>query len=161
MTRAPAETDGLAERIAELGGRAGQEIGVTAWERFDQASVACYAALVGETHWIHTDAERAARSRFGSTVVQASLLMARFGAWIEACGVWLPEPAVPINYGYDRVRMLSPLRVGEPVRGRVALGRFALSARSVRMDLHVEAERPGGGKPVISAEWIVMFQLEG
>jgi acyl dehydratase len=149
----------LATGLASLRARVGSEIGRTDWENFDQAQVSAYGAMTGENLWIHTDPVRAAGSRFGSTIVQASLLMARFGSWIQACGAWLPEPAVPVNYGYDRVRILGALPVGERVRARVVLQKLTETAGAVRMQILLEVQRPNQDRPVISAQWIVMFLL--
>ncbi|MFT8244747.1 MaoC/PaaZ C-terminal domain-containing protein [Roseomonas sp. BN140053] len=160
----PAEAtgrDAVAAALGALRGRVGEELGTTAWESHDLAAIRAYGALTGEDLWIHTDAERAAASRFGAPLVQASLLMARFGAWIRAVGAWLPEPAVPLNYGYDKVRILGALKAGEPVRGRVVLqGLRDAPGPMVRLHLGVSAERESGGRPVIAAEWIVAFLLD-
>lgn len=149
----------LAGSLARLRMGVGTEMGLSAWESFDQAAVTAYGAMTGEDLWIHTDPVRAAGSRFGGCVVQGSLLMARFGSWIQACGAWLPEPALPLNHGYDRVRMLGALPVGEPVRGRVVLRQLTESPGMVRLHLLLEVLRPDAERPVISAEWIVVFLL--
>ena len=149
----------LAASLARLRGCVGAQIGVTQWESFDQAEVSAYGAMTGEDLWIHVDPVRAASSRFGSTIVQASLLMARFGSWIQSCGAWLPEPAVPVNYGYDRVRILGALPVGERVCTRVVLRQLTETTGAVRLHLLLEVQRPDTDRPVISAEWIVMFLL--
>ena len=149
----------LADSLARLRTCVGAQIGLTPWECFDQAAVSAYGAMTGEDLWIHVDPVRAASSRFGATIVQPSLLMARFGAWIQACGAWLPEAAVPVNYGYDRVRILGALPVGEPVRARVVLQQLTETTDAVRLHLLLEVQRPEIDRPVISAEWIVIFQL--
>lgn len=149
----------LAASLTRLRGCVGTEIGVTQWERFDQTEVSAYGAMTGEDLWIHVDPVRAASSRFGSTIVQASLLMARFGCWIQACGAWLPEPAVPLNYGYDRVRILGALPVGERVRTRVVLQQLTETTSAIRLHLLLEVQRPNNDRPVISAQWIVAFLL--
>ncbi len=159
MNRHTPEPLTLALSLASLRARVGGEIGLTEWESFHQAQVSAYGAMTGEDLWIHNDPVRAAGSRFGATIVQASLLMARFGAWIQACGAWLPEPAVPVNYGYDRVRILGALPVGEPVRARVALRQLTETPGAVRLEILLEVQRPDKDRPVISAEWIVMFLL--
>lgn len=155
----PPDLPALAASLARLRGSVGAEIGRTEWESFGQAEVSAYAAMTGEDLWIHTDPVRAAGSRFGSTIVQASLLMARFGSWIEVCGAWLPEPAVPVNYGYDRVRMLGALPVGERVRARVVVRQLTETASAIRVHLLLELQQPDNERPVMSAEWIVMFLL--
>jgi len=156
LTPEQANLDNILSRLRTC---VGGDVGITEWEHFDQEQVWTYGAMTGEDLWIHCDPVRASASQFGSTIVQASLLMARFGSWIQACGAWLPEPAVPVNYGYDRVRILSTLPVGEPVRARVVLEQLTESAGAVRMHLLLELERAGHDKPVISAQWIVVFLL--
>ena len=130
---------------------------VTAWERFSQDEVDAYGALTGEQMWIHTDPVRAAASPFGGTIVPSSLLMARFGVWLEAAGFWLPEPAVPLNYGFDRVRILRGLPTGAAVRGRLQLRRLEDQAAMVRLFVDVAAEAEDSGKPILAAAWIVAF----
>lgn len=145
--------------LATLPSRVGTELGVTDWERFDQAQVDAYAALTGEDLWIHTDPARAAGSPHGGTIVQSSLLMARFAAWIRETGPWLPEPACPLNYGYDRVRIPAALRTGAAVRGRVVLTAFTRRAPG-QMQAHIaiKAERDDA-TTVIAADWIIVFAL--
>lgn len=144
--------------LAALRGRVGAGAALTAWERFDQAAVDAYGRLTGESLWVHSDPARAAASGFGGTIVQSSLLMARFGAWIQAVGLWLPEPATPLNYGYDRVRIPGALRVGEAVRGRVSLASMPEPrAGMIRLELDVVAERDSEARPVLAARWLVAF----
>lgn len=142
--------------VAALRQRAGQPA-VTAWERFGQPAVDAYGALTGEDMWIHTDPVRAGRSRFGGTIVQSSLLLARFGGWIRQVSLWLPEPAVPLNYGYDRIRIPGALPVGARVRGRIVLDALREErAGRVRLELSVTAELDDA-RPVLVAQWLVVF----
>ena len=87
----------VAAQLDRLQSKVGTELGVTDLERFTQAQVDEYAALTGEDLWVHTDPVRAASSPYGGTIVQATLLIARFGAWIRHTGPWLPEPASALN----------------------------------------------------------------
>ncbi len=143
--------------LDELRQAAGGNPALTEWERFDQSAVDAFGAMTGEDMWIHTDPARAVGSAFGGTIVQSSLLMARFGAWLRQAGLWLPDPAVPVNYGFDRVRILRGLRTGEAVRGRIHLRQLEERPAMVRLLLDVTAEGKAGGKPILSAEWIVAF----
>ncbi len=149
----------LEAALHRLRGLAGGQPAFSAWERFDQDAVDAYAALTGEDLWIHTDPARAAASPFGGTIVQASLLMARFGAWLRDTGFWLPGPAVPLNYGFDRVRILRGLPTGAPVRSRIQLRELDERPPMLKLHVAVVAERDDGGRPVLAAEWIVAFQL--
>jgi len=145
-------------RLDALRGRVGAPPSLTEWERFDQAAVDAYGAITGENLWIHTDPARAAASAYGGTIVPSSLLMARFGAWLQAVGLWLPEPATPLNYGYDRIRVPGSLRVGAAVRGRLALTALTEDRPgAIGLTLDARAEGEDGAKPIIVATWRVMF----
>ena len=146
------ELEALRERV-------GASADLTPWERFDQAAVDAYGALTGESLWVHTDPVRAVAAGFGGTIVQSSLLMARFGAWMQAVGLWLPSPATPLNYGYDRVRIPGALRVGEAVRGRVSLASIREQRLGmVRLELDVLAECDREAPLVLTARWLVAFK---
>ena len=145
--------------VKALHSRVGTEMGVTPWERFDQAQVDAYAALTEEDLWIHTDTTRAAASPYGGTLVQASLLMARFGAWVRQTGPWLPGPASALNYGYDRVRIPSSLRTGAAIRGRIVLTDLVQRSPSLlQARIGVTGEREDT-QTVIAADWIIVFVL--
>ncbi len=140
--------------------RVGAPAAVTAWERFDQATVNAYAAITGEELWIHTDPDRAHAASFGGTIVQASLLMARFGAWLQAVALWLPDPATPLNYGYDRIRIPGALRVGEDVRGQISLKALRVDRPGmIRLELRVVAEAAEAATPILVADWLVAFMV--
>lgn len=131
---------------------------VTPWETHGQAAVDAYAAVTGEDLWIHTDPGRAASSSFGGTIVPSSLLLARFGAWLRAVDLWLPEPAMPLNYGYDRIRIPGSLRVGAPCRGRLTLATLDTArAGMARLGVRVAVEAEGTDVPVLAADWLMVF----
>jgi len=152
VSTSPPDLDRLRERL-------GAPPAVTDWERFDQATIDAYGAITGENLWIHTDPNRAAATPFGGTIVPSSLLLARLGAWIQAVDLWLPEPATPLNYGYDRVRIPGALRVGDPVRGRLTLASLTQDDRG-RVRLEIDAAAEGeSSRPILVAKWLVMFVL--
>jgi acyl dehydratase len=62
-----------------------------------------------------------------------------------------------INYGFDQVRFLSPVRTGSRVRGHFTLA--SLDRRTERQILFryaVTVEIEGVGKPALSAQWLTM-----
>ena len=149
----------VAAQLVRLQSKVGTELGVTGLERFTQAQVDEYAALTGEDLWVHTDPVRAASSPYGGTIVQATLLIARFGAWIRETGPWLPEPASALNYGYDRIRIPGGLRTSVGVRGRIFLKSLEYrNPRMVQTRVAITAERQDGAV-VIAADWITVFVL--
>jgi acyl dehydratase len=60
-----------------------------------------------------------------------------------------------LNYGFDRLRMLSPVLVDSRIRGHLVLK--ALSLRSLtqfRAVYTVTVEIEGGAKPALVADWL-------
>lgn len=131
---------------------------VTPWKTHGQAAVDAYAAITGEDLWVHTDPIRAGASSFGGTIVPSSLLLARFGAWLQVVGLWLPEPAMPLNYGYDHIRIPGSLRVDAPCRGRLTLATLDTARPGMaRLGVRVTVEAAATEVPVLAADWLMVF----
>ena len=158
MSTSPPDLNRL--HLDRLRARLGAPPAVTGWEQFDQAMIDAYGAITGENLWVHTDPDRAVTSPFGGTIVPSSLLLARLGVWIQAVDLWLPEPATPLNYGYDRVRIPGALRVGALVRARLTLASLNQDeAGRVRLEIDAVVEGEESARPILVAQWLVMFLM--
>ena len=108
--------------LANLHEQVGAELGVSAWETLDQPRIDRFAACTGDHQWIHVDVERArAESPLRATIAHGYLLLsliapATFEVLTRPLGV-----AQALNYGLDKVRFLSPVKVGSRVRNRIRL----------------------------------------
>lgn len=108
--------------LADLDGHVGAELGVSAWETLDQPRIDRFAECTGDHQWIHVDVERArAESPLRATIAHGYLLLsliapATFEVLTRPLGV-----AQALNYGLDKVRFLSPVKVGSRVRNRIRL----------------------------------------
>lgn len=145
-------------KTQDIQSQIGREFAPTDWISFDQALVDAYSAASGEDHWIHTDPDRASASAYGGTIVPAFQMMSKIGKFLRQ--VWSPPEGVKstLHYGFDKIRIPSALRVGEPVRARFTL----ISAEAKRADMllvafDVTLERQGSDRPVIQARWLVAF----
>jgi acyl dehydratase len=121
--------------------RIGQELGTSEWFVIEQRAVDAHAALTGDDDWVHTDPERVrAEGLFdGATIVQGSLLLAQ----LVRLSHGLPRPSgvrYALNYGFDRVRFVSPLTVGTPVRASFVLEAAEPHAAGVLTSLDVRFE---------------------
>src|SRR5690554_674405 len=92
------------------------------WYAVDQPMVDRFADAIDDHQFIHTDPARAkAETSYGGTIVHGFYLLSlltRFGQNA------LPAPApgtVEINYGFDKVRFLTPVLVGARLRARFTL----------------------------------------
>ncbi len=144
--------------LADLSQQIGQEIGVSEWITIDQARIDAFAEVTGDHQFIHVDPQRAAgETPFGGTIAHGFLtlsLLTNLGAEVTPV---LAGRAMGINYGLEQVRFVSPVRVGQRVRGRFRL--LDVSERKpgqilVRYGVTVEIE--GEEKPALAAEWLAL-----
>ena len=143
----------------EIRSRVGQEVGVSDWILVDQDRIDAFADATEDRQFIHVDAAAAARTPFGGTIAHGFLtlsLLSRMAA--EAISV--PEGLkMAVNYGFDRVRFLAPVRSGGRVRGRFTLDSIEEKAPGQWLMRHiVTVEIEGEEKPALTAEWLgLMF----
>ncbi len=143
--------------IDDAKSRLGQEIGISDWMPIDQERVNAFAEVTGDRQWIHVDAERAKReSPFGAPIAHGYLtlsLLAKFaGECIAVDGIKLA-----VNYGLNRVRFASPVKVGSRVRARFVLGAVEDIEGGAQMIWQAVIEIEGGDKPACAAEMVTRW----
>jgi len=145
--------------LEQIKSRIGEEVGVSSWKLVDQARIDAFADATDDRQFIHIDPDAAAQTPFGGTVAHGFLtlsLLSRMGA--EA--MLLPDSLkMAVNYGFDRVRFLAPVKSGSRVRGRFRLDSTEEKAPGQVLLRHtVTVEIEGEDKPALTAEWLgLMF----
>jgi acyl dehydratase len=139
----------------------GKEIGLTEWMQIDQERINKFAEATGDFQYIHVDAERAANTPFGTTIAHGFLTLSLLSTLSGMKGTIKLENAVMgINYGLDKVRFISPVKVGSKIRAR-----FVLDEANEKKPGHyllkykVTVEIEGEEKPAMLAEWLGMSVL--
>lgn len=143
--------------IDEIKGRIGQEIGVSDWIPVGQQAIDTFAEVTGDHQFIHVDPEAAAKTPFGGTVAHGFLTLSLLSQM--AAGVMLrPETiSMAVNYGFEKVRFIAPVRAGKCVRGRFTLASFEEKGPGRYQFVHkVTVEIEGEDKPALIADWIGM-----
>jgi acyl dehydratase len=139
----------------QLSARVGQQLGVSDWFLVDQARVNEFADVTLDHQFVHVDPERASNTPFGGTIAHGFLTLSLL---VPLCLDYIPVLAnrtLLVNYGFDKVRFVAPVRVGKRIR---ALGTLAdVTERKpgnviVKMDVAVEIENEE--KPALVAEWL-------
>jgi acyl dehydratase len=143
----------IALTIGELDSRVGQEVAVSPWVEILQDRVDEFAKATGDFQWIHVDQERAKQSPFGGTIAHGFLTLSLLPMLTEAAFT-VTDRTMGINYGLNKVRFTSPVRVGSKIRARFTLARLDKIEGGVQTTWSVVVERDGGDKPVMVAETI-------
>ncbi|GII05913.1 MaoC family dehydratase [Planobispora takensis] len=142
-----------AHGLDELKALAGTDLGRTEWMEITQDRVNTFADATGDHQWIHTDPERAAKGPFGATIAHGyltlSLIIPLFNRLLEIGGV-----SMSVNYGLDRVRFLSPVRVGAKIRLAGVVDAVEEVKGGVQMHLTFTVEIDGGDRPACVAQAI-------
>lgn len=141
-----------------LNDHVGEEIGVSPWVEIRQEDVNGFAEITRDPQFIHIDPERAAETPFGGTIAHGFFTLSMLTYFIrEGAGVTVEGTSMGINYGFDKLRFLAPVRVGKKIRGRTKL----LSAEEpkpgqFRLKYEVTVEIKDEEKPALVAEWLTM-----
>ncbi|MQW75923.1 MaoC family dehydratase [Nocardioides sp. dk4132] len=141
--------------IEELADAVGQELGTSDWLEVDQARVDAFADATGDHQWIHVDAERAAAGPFGGTIAHGYLTLSLIPCLGQ--GVFaLDTPGAKLNYGVNKVRFPSPLRVGKRIRLSVTVTALTELPAGHQLTLRQVVEIEGEAKPACVAETVVL-----
>ncbi len=144
--------------IDEIRGRVGTEIGTSDWIEISQAAIDTFADVTDDHQFIHVDPQAAAQTPFGGTVAHGFLTLSLLSRM--AADVMLRPEAVKmgVNYGFEKVRFIAPVRSGKRVRGRFRLSSFEEKGPGRYQFVHaVTVEIEGEDKPALQADWIGMI----
>ena len=160
-TPGAAPAPGPAQTVAEVRAAGPGPIGVSDWVEVTQDMIDAFAQLTGDLQFIHVDPDRAAaEGPFGGAVAHGFLTLSLIPRLGQAVMRPVEGVSAKINYGFDRVRFMAPVRAGARIRGRFERisveedrpGRLSLTNR-------VTVEIEGSDKPALIAEALTKWQL--
>jgi acyl dehydratase len=132
----------------------GQEIGVSSWFVITQDRIDTFADCTEDWQYIHVDPEKAKESPFGTTIAHGFLTMSMLSAMIYEMPS-IEGGRMGVNYGFNRVRFVSPVKVGARIRARFVLTKFEeIRPGEVQTTMDVAIEIEGETKPALVAEWL-------
>src|ERR1700683_630993 len=134
----------------------GHEVGASSSHLGDQSRIDVYANVIEDHQFIHVDPERAKReTSFGTTVAHGFLTMSLMSIMSYEVMPVIEGTTMGVNYGFDRLRFISPVRAGSRCRGGFPLAEAKRGKPTELMSrTHVSVEIEGEAKPAIVADWI-------
>lgn len=137
----------------------GQPEGTGEWLEVAQDRIDAFAAVTEDHQFIHVDPKMAAElSPWGTTVAHGFLTLSLLVKLAES----IPQPAkgsdgvvMAINYGFEKVRFINPVKVGAKIRCSSVLAtveqRDPTTLQTTRaMTVEIEGE----SKPALVADWL-------
>ena len=134
----------------------GSQLGPTDWLDVTQERVNLFADATDDHQWIHVDPERAANGPFGGTIAHGLLTLSLLPHFTHQLYT-VDNVAMAINYGYNKVRFITPVRVGSKIRARAEIAKVDQLGGAVQATVTVTVEIEGSDKPAAVAESIVRF----
>ena len=130
---------------------------VSHWFVVDQERIDAFARVTEDDQFIHVDPEQASLTPFGGTVAHGFLTLSLLSPMAYSALPKIKDRAIGINYGFERVRFLHPVRSGSRVRAHFVLAAvIRRSAREWQLTYDVSVEIEDVHKPALAATWITM-----
>lgn len=138
----------------------GNDEGTGEWFEVTQEQVDQFADVTHDHQFIHVDPERAAATPFGGTIAHGFLTLSMLTHLAAGASAAPPDPKryegvlMGINYGFDKVRFVNPVRVGSRIRARAVTSKVELKGNAVQVTRSFTVEIDGVEKPALVADWV-------
>ena len=144
----------IIEGFPELAVLIGREVGISDWMEVTQEKIDEFAKVSGDRQWIHVDVERCRKeSPFGKPIAHGFLTVSLLSELSRQAVEVRGDFKMRINYGFNRLRFVSPVVSGARIRARFAVK--GVKENEVLWLVTVEIE--GSEKPALVAEWLARF----
>lgn len=158
------DTSELATTISleDLVAQVGTEIGLSDWITVDQPMIDRFAAATNDHQFIHVDPERAAaEGPFGGTIAHGFLTVSLLSAMNYDCIPAVEDQQLSVNYGFEKLRFMAPVKAGKRIRGRFVLSEARRRGQQMMMlRYQVTVEIEGETKPALTADWLTLIQMD-
>jgi acyl dehydratase len=148
--------------LAEVRGLIGTKTGLSDWILVDQAMIDAFAHATNDHQFIHTNPARATtESSFGGTIAHGFLTLSLLSTMNYNALPKIREQTMGINYGFDKVRFMAPVKSGTRIRGHFVLADARFRGASMLMTTYeVSIEIENEKKPALTANWITIIQFD-
>ena len=123
-----------------------------------QDAINAFAAVSGDDHWIHVDAERAERDMPGGKTIAHGLYVLSLIPTLQRQIYRIEQRGRGLNYGFDRVRFVSPVTVGSRVRLKQTLADVTTHKAGTKLEIDLTFEIEGADKPALVARNTILIE---
>ena len=129
------------------------------WYEIGQERINAFADVTEDWQFIHLDEERMAPQ--GGTMAHGFLTLSMLSAMSYDVQPEIPGMVQGLNYGFDRIRFVSPVRAGQRIQGRFTVADVVEKPGRYDVTWDVTVEIDEAERPAIVAKWINVFEVEG
>ncbi|NLY93184.1 MAG: MaoC family dehydratase [Myxococcales bacterium] len=134
----------------------GQDLGHSEWLEITQERINQFADATGDHQWIHVDVERAKTGPFGAPIAHGFLTLSLTSLFLPEL-LSVEKASMGVNYGMNRVRFPSPVKVGSRIRGVGKLLAAEEIKGGVQATIEITVEIEGASKPACVVEFLARF----
>lgn len=140
----------------------GQDEATGDWFEVTQDLINQFADVTRDHQFIHVDPERAKAGPFGTTIAHGFLTLSMLTHLMSSLprtgdASWYDGVVAGVNYGFDKVRFVSPVKVGSKIRAKASTGDVSLKdPNTVQTKRLVTIEIEGESRPACAAEWLTL-----
>ncbi|MCB1597172.1 MAG: MaoC family dehydratase [Gammaproteobacteria bacterium] len=149
----------LAQALADLKSKVGQEIHTSDWLTVDQAMIDAFAAATRDKQWIHIDPRRAAsESPYGKTIAHGYLTLSLYPllrGLVDESKPLVPGVKRVINYGINKLRFPNAVVVDSRIRAHCKLVSAEEAKGSIELVEEYSVEVEGQERPACVSECVM------
>ena len=155
------EYSGKELTVEELTAQIGETC-TSSWMTLDQTRIDQFAEVTEDRQFIHIDEERAkAETPFGGTIAHGFLSLSVLSALFMEVVPVLKDTKMGINYGFDKIRFLTPVKSGARLRAHFTTMEVSeKSPGNILVKTEVSVEIDGEKNPALIAHWLGLTILE-
>jgi acyl dehydratase len=138
----------------------GKETATGEWMEINQDIIDQFADVTLDHQFIHVDPEKAKATPFGTTIAHGFLTLSLLTHLGASANPENPDPkrfegiVMGVNYGFEKVRFVSPVKVGSRIRAHSLLSKVELKGNAIQQTRTMTIEIDGQDKPALVADWL-------
>lgn len=134
----------------------GTDLGYGPYRTISQEQINTFADATDDHQWIHVDPEAARKGPFGTTIAHGFLTLSLVSAMLPEV-LSVDGVSMGVNYGSNRVRFPSPVRVNSRVRLGATIAEVTEVEGGAQVQVNVTIEVEGATKPSLVAEILFRY----
>ena len=145
----------------------GQTIGTSEWLAISQTDIDAFGAVTHDLEPMHNDPDWCRKnSPYGTTIAYGFQTIALLTPLMHSATTDLfagkdGAPNFPLNYGFNHLRLISPVKVNDRIRARLDLiDAEEKKPGELLSAVKVVVEIEGAERPALIAEWL-MYWITG